>query len=91
MQPYPVSLKLKFSDQLSDKNAYGLTSNEGDGTVLVQISTEVAKEDLLNICIHEAVHVRQFVEEIIGENLDSESCAYLTAYVACWIWKKASK
>lgn len=48
--------------------------------MLVEVSRSARREDLEDIALHEAVHVKQFVEQVISGELDDETEAYFTTY-----------
>lgn len=75
LNPYPCYLTIKNKQKL-DTNCLALTSCV-DNKILVQLSKHATKSE----CCHEAVHVRQFVEQYIEHTLDDESQAYLEQFV----------
>ena len=89
LQPFPVEVKLKFTEDTLPGNAVGLTEAEGS-TIKVTILSKLA-DQFLSTAVHEAVHVVQFIQQYIECELDMETEAYMVSKVACWIVNQRKK
>ena len=84
---YPVFLTVNFVKELSCGGQTYLAENEQD--IIVDINLDdYAREDLIDMIIHESVHIEQLVEQFIENRLDNESAAYFIQRTARIIIKK---
>lgn len=82
LDPFPVTLKLKFTSTLIDENALGTTDIDND---IVVVKVCIAEKDkVVPTIIHESVHVIQFLQQFLDTQLDIETQAYMAERVACW-------
>ena len=72
---YPVFLTVNFVKELSCGGQTYLSDNEQDIIVDINID-DYDREDLIDMIIHESVHIEQLVEQFIENRLDNESAAY---------------
>lgn len=68
LYPYPVVLTLRLHDSLEkakkhmDLSDFGVTTLKDDGEIIVDLClASIPKAVILNIIIHESVHVCQFL------------------------------
>lgn len=66
----------------------GLTTLLDDGDIAVDIRDDLDPDDKLLICVHEAVHVVQFVQQRVETKMDEETAAYLTQTIVGWMVKR---
>lgn len=81
LAPYPLDIVVKMTDSLGEFTWAETSLDQEEGIVLVEVSRSARAEDLEDIALHEAVHVKQFVEQVISGELDDETEAYFTTYV----------
>ena len=84
---YPVYLTVNFVKELNCGGQTYLAENEQD--IIVDINLDdYDREDLVDMIIHESVHIEQLVEQFIENRLDNESAAYFIQRTARIIIKK---
>ena len=84
---YPVYLTVNFVKELKCSGQTYLAENEQD--IIVDINLDdYDREDLIDMIIHESVHIEQLVEQFIENRLDNESAAYFIQRTVRIIIKK---
>lgn len=70
-----------MTDKCGDPRDLGMTEDLGDGRFRMTLRTGLLEAgsdpSLESVVVHEAVHVAQFLEKFIENELDMESEAYL--------------
>ena len=66
----------------------GLTTLLDDGSIVVDIRHDLEPSDKLLTCVHEAVHVLQFVQRRVETEIDEETAAYLIQSIVGWMTKR---
>ena len=98
--PYPTSLILRLHldekhIQQFDENTLATTSLLENNIILVDFkltaSIQKNKQQLFATAVHESVHVVQFVQSIIDNQIDVESAAYLTQKIFTFITARILK
>ena len=95
LHPYPAVLELKVTDKSGDPRDLGLAEDLGDGRFRMTIRPALLEPgsdpSLESVVVHEAVHVAQFLEKYIENDLDMESQAYLVQRVFDWVVLKCRR
>lgn len=95
LQPYPAWLELRVTDKGGDPRDLGMTEDLGDGRFRMTLRTALLEDgsdpSLESVAVHEAVHVAQFLEKFIENELDMESEAYMVQRVFDWVVGKCPR
>lgn len=87
LRPYPVNLWLTYNTKI-DGSSTAQTILKTNNNIEVQFEDNLPPIELV---VHEAVHVTQFVGQIIDEDLDGEAEAYLTQDIVTTMLDKQAK
>lgn len=89
LYPYPAWLELRVTDKVGNPRDLGMTEDLGDGRFRMTLRPALLEDgsdpSLESVAVHEAVHVAQFLEKFIENELDMESEAYLVQRVFDWV------
>ena len=77
LRPYPVCVEVVLGAKPAE-NELARTEQLGNGAVAVKFAEY---EPAIDVVVHEAVHVKQFVEKFVETEFDDETEAYFTEYV----------
>ena len=93
--PYPAQLELRITDKCGSPYDLGLAEDLGGGrfrmTLRPCLLEAGSDPSLESVAVHEAVHVVQFLQKYIENELDAESEAYLVQRVFDWVVKKCRR
>lgn len=87
LRPYPIYAEVIFGAKPAE-NELARTEQLGNGVVAVKFAEY---DPAIDVIVHEAVHVKQFVEKFVETEFDDETEAYFTEYVCKSILEKMAR